>query len=205
MKKALGSAGVPGWMVTFADLMALMMTFFVLLYSFSNTDEGKYKMVVESMADGFGAQWIESPNQNLGETGPQPGVIQPPIISLLVTDKKSDDTLEPEEDTTSQAKYQVEFERFSTELADDINDGMLTLENQSNQLIISFPEQTTFTVGSEILNPDSIPSLDRIAHLIEDTEGDVVISGHTDDIPIQTERFRSNWELSSSRAGKSVV
>ena len=129
MKKILGSAGVPAWMVTFADLMALMMTFFVLLYSFSNTDEGRYEAVVESMARGFGAQWIEWPGDNLGQTGPAPGVFQIPILSDPTLTKSAGSS---DDDTSAQSKYQAEFERFSSELADDIKAETLTVEHQGN-------------------------------------------------------------------------
>lgn len=176
-------------MVTFADLMALMMTFFVLLYSFSNTDEGKYKEVVESMADGFGASRIELPNQNPGEVRPESGMIKAPV---------SRDT--PKDDSSSLFKYKAELERIYSSLAEDIEAGVLAVESRGGEIIIRFPEKATFPTGSDTLNPNILPVLDRISHLIEDTGGMVRVEGHTDNIPIHGGRFRSNWELSTARA-----
>ncbi|MCK4963257.1 MAG: hypothetical protein KAS19_12255, partial [Anaerolineales bacterium] len=174
MKKILGSRGAPGWMVTFADLMALMMTFFVLLYSFSNTDEGKYKEVVKSMADGFGANWIELPDQDPIEAGPEPGVIKAPVILPTLMGGRR---YTPRGDSSSQFKYQAEFERIYSNLVEDVEAGVVDVESRGSAIIIRFPEKATFPTGSDTLNSNILPVLDRIAHLIEDTDGMVRVEG----------------------------
>ena len=73
-----GGGGAPLWMVTFADLMALMMTFFVLLYSFSSLDETKYKMIVQSMAQGFGAV-LTAPTATVSPSFGPPSMMPSPL------------------------------------------------------------------------------------------------------------------------------
>ena len=201
IKRVLGVTAVPGWMVTFADLMALMMTFFVLLYSFSSQDEAKYKQVVDSMALGFGAQTIEWPQVDPGASGPQPGSLQLPDPSLMPAEPAAADAQEtPVLDSTAAVRVTAEVDRFSLDLAEDIELGMLSIESQGNEIVIRFPEQATFPPGSAELNTAIYPSLSRIADLLQDVNGEIWVAGHTDDRPIHTARFRSNWELSAARA-----
>ncbi len=201
----LESNKVPAWMVTFADLMALMMTFFVLLYSFSKIDADKYKSVVDSMAKGFdGVQWIKRHLLDDDIIGPEPGVIAPPI-DITIPEKTNQKPAERLQQTITPPEFQpnqseIIFSRISRDLEKEIALGLLYVQNKGDRVVIRFPEKASFSSGSYLLVEDFVPIIHRISTILHNSQGKIMVAGHTDDRPIFTERLRSNWELSSSRA-----
>ncbi|WP_127475470.1 flagellar motor protein MotB [Sulfurivermis fontis] len=191
-KKSRG--GAPSWMVTFADLMALLTTFFVLLLSVSQIDAQRYRQIAGSLERAFGIQWLtqrsESPGHEVLMEGKPSGMVEP----LEVTPPAApEDAVEPALDHN--------LERFHTGLLDDIRDELLEVSrNTEGELLISFRHEAAFESGSEVLLPRFRPVVDRIGRLIATTHGTVIVAGHTDDRPISTARFRSNWDLSTARA-----
>lgn len=189
--------GVPPWMVTFADLMALMMTFFVLLYSFSKVDEEKYRSIVNSMAQGFdGVQWIKRHLTSKSRVGPEPGIIELPTPTLRPPPIPADSRREqPAAD-----KNKAAFSRLNQDLSAEIAAKVIAVEQRGSDLIVRFPEKVSFPSGSDVLTERISPILYRVGHILKSSEGTIMVSGHTDDRPIATPRFRSNWELSAARA-----
>ncbi len=188
------TSSAPAWMVTFADLMALMLTFFVLLYSFSKIDEEKYKSIVQSLAVGFdGVQWIKRQFAQDELAGPEPGVIAPPVASIV---RESHD----ENNDTNDNKTDSLYSQLNDSLSGEIAAGMMYLEDLDGKVVIRLPEKVTFSSGSDELSQQYIPVIHQIAALLKGVKGQIVIAGHTDDRPIATEYFTSNWALSAARA-----
>lgn len=184
-------------MVTFADLMALMMTFFVLLYSYSKVDEEKYKAMVGSMAEAFGGiQDIES-NSEDALKGLEAGVLSKdgaeskPILDEQATQSASID------EASNQEKL---FRELKSGLVEELKAARVIVERDGDTVIIRFPEEVSFKSGSDKLTPEAIPLIHRVAGMVRDGDYTVIVAGHTDDRPIATRRFRSNWELSAARA-----
>lgn len=187
--------GAPAWMVTFADLMALLTTFFVLLLSVSEIDAQRYRQIAGSLERAFGIQWLEqrseSPGHEVLMEGRPQGLVElevpaPPAAA-------SEDAAEPQEDRNLQ--------RFRDGLMDTLRNELLEISrNAAGELLISFRHEAAFESGSDVLLPGFHPVIDRIGDLIATTSGTVIIAGHTDDRPISTARFRSNWDLSTARA-----
>ena len=177
----------PVWMTTFADLMALMLTFFVLLFSFSVIDAKKYKMIVESMAQGFGAQWIKHDSQNPGDTGPNPG-IQAPLVPDRSYQRQRD-----------RHEYEL-LQELKQSLSQELSDKSIDISADDGRITIIFPEKIAFPIGSDELREGFYQPIARLAAVLAKTRGKIEIIGHTDNVPIKTERFRSNWELSAARA-----
>ncbi len=223
--------GLAPWMGTFADLMALLMCFFVLLLSFSEMDAMKFKRLAGSMAQAFGVQ-----NQ-LNVTDVPRGTsiiarefspaIPEPTPFYEIWQKTTDLTrstldfecaeaydLEQGEvnlDTGTKARVRQKLEALiaSTEkdamevaqaLHDQIIQGEVEVETRGRKIIIRIREQGSFETGSARLNEKYYDVLDEIRLVLEDKPGKIQVEGHTDSIPINTPRFRSNWELSSARA-----
>jgi chemotaxis protein MotB len=208
-KAPINTNNTPAWMVTFADLMALMMTFFVLLYSFSKIDEDMYKSIVDSMAKGFdGVQWIKRRLVEDDIIGPDPGIIAPPFISKPEPKPEKPEPQITEEETPVEVPQepvlpeanQVLLDQLNEGLEEEIAKGLMHVEQQGNKVVIRFPENVSFTSGSDQLVKNFVPVIHRISTILHNSKGKIVIAGHTDDRPISTKRFRSNWELSSSRA-----
>lgn len=181
-------------MVTFADLMALLTTFFVLLLSVSQIDAQRYRQIAGSLERAFGIQWLvqrsESPGHEVLMEGKPEGVTEPMAVMPPAA---------PEETTEPQMDHNLQ--RFRNDLLQDIRRELLEVSrNTEGELQISFRHEAAFESGSEVLLPQFRPVVDRIGQLIATTRGAVVVAGHTDDRPISTPRFRSNWDLSTARA-----
>lgn len=172
-------SNTPAWIVTFADMMALLLTFFILMLSFSNMDVTKYKAISDAMEESFG-----------------PGVAKD--LEGLITEEGLPDAINKLKGTL--ARTETLQEQLEHSLAEEIKQGALEVEKQGEHTVIRFPEQVAFTTASEALRAQFDPLLDKVVAIIEKSNGTIVITGHTDSIPIYNERFRSNWDLSAARA-----
>jgi chemotaxis protein MotB len=234
------SPGMPAWVMTFADLMSLLMCFFVLLLSFSQMDNSKFKKVAGSMEKAFGVQReivaYEIPKgtsiiaREFSPGKPQPTPLNE-IRQITIDDmrqtlefdeirtegeRKQKDEFEATTDNTndsqgpkqsnqdvqdeSEAKAEQTAEDIAKALAKEVVAGILEIEASNQRVVIRILEQGSFESGEDILRSTFIPVLNKISTIIETIPGRITIAGHTDDVPIYTNRFRSNWELSVSRA-----
>lgn len=191
MARKKGGAGIPPWMATFADLMALMMCFFVLLYSFSYVDEVKYKMVVASMAKGFGQTPTATRSQTSSSIGPP---------SLVPNSMKQSTRARPMNRREATQDTKTLRRKIQEQLHDEIAKGNLSVETAGNNVVIRFPEEIAFPPGSDIISEEILPILRRVTEALGKEPGTIQISGHTDNRPINTGKFKSNWELSTNRA-----
>lgn len=221
--------GGAGWVMTFADLMSLLMCFFVLLLSFSEMDVLKFKRLAGSMRQAFGVQaefraddipkgtsiiaqefspgkpdptplneiWQKTTDdsrssldvacQDLGSSNSgESGDAQ----KMVVVDKVRDLVGETEEDAID----------LATALSKEIAAGVLEVETSGRKIIVRVKEHGSFESGRADLSADFRPVLRIIQDVLRKTDGRIMVEGHSDDVPISTARFRSNWELSSARA-----
>lgn len=209
-----------GWLATFADLMSLLMCFFVLLLSFSEMDVVKFKQIAGSMKLAFGVQ-RDIREQDIPKGTSviasefSPTLAKPSILDQLR--QQTSDNTQPElssghdsgdsrGDQTGRNKdakedhiRQIE-KTLQTALHNEIGLGQFELDNQGQQLIIRIGAKHAFSSGSSFVQPAMQTSLRRIARLLKDIPGRIVVSGHTDNIPVNNELFADNLALSSSRA-----
>jgi chemotaxis protein MotB len=208
--------GLPAYMGTFADLMSLLMCFFVLLLSFAEMDALKYKMVVKSLDDAFGVQREVAANAIPKGTSIiaqefSPGEPRPTPLKEVRQDTidETRDALKIKMDAEDVAKQQAkdiaeEAEKFKQALEGEIAQGLIDVETESNRIVIRIREKGSFPSGDARLNKAFIPIVDKIREVLAKTDGKIAVAGHTDNIPINTPRYRSNWELSTSRAASVV-
>ncbi len=206
--------GLPAYMGTFADLMSLLMCFFVLLLSFSEMDALKYKMVVKSLDNAFGVQREVAANEIPKGTSIiaqefSPGEPRPTPLSEVRQDTidETRDALDIKIDAEAAIaakKQEQEISKESLEfqqaLKQEIEEDLIDVETQFDRIIIRIREKGSFQSGDANLNRAFIPILDKIRYVLSKTDGQIIVAGHTDNIPINTTRYRSNWELSTSRA-----
>ncbi|MEJ2393576.1 MAG: flagellar motor protein MotB [Candidatus Thiodiazotropha sp.] len=215
--------GLPPWLATFADLMSLLMCFFVLLLSFAEIDAVRFKKMAESMKDAFGVQREIPSNEVVKGTSVIKQEFSPgkPEVSpideirqlttdekkenLDVTDKSAQEDLDFDAAKAAmQAKLEQEVEEQAEELkemlSEEIDGGLLEVKREDTKIIIRIQEKGSFPSGRATLNPDFFEVISKITGVIANTPGKIIVAGHTDNIPISTARFRSNWELSSARA-----
>jgi len=204
--------GLPAYMGTFADLMSLLMCFFVLLLSFAEMDALKYKMVVKSLEDAFGVQRdisFEAIPKGTSIIAQEfsPGDPKPTPLREMRQETVDDTrdaikvTLDKEAMEEMQAQeIAKEAEKFKETLEGEIEAGLIEVDTELNRIVIRIQEKGSFSSGDARLNSRFIPILKKIHDVLIKTEGAIAVAGHTDDIPINTPRYRSNWELSTSRA-----
>lgn len=204
--------GLPAYMGTFADLMSLLMCFFVLLLSFAELNALKYKMVVKSLENAFGVQREIPANAIPKGTSIiaehfSPGDPRPTPLKEVRQDTvdKTRDAFEVNMDSEEIAKQQAkevteDVENFKKALKKEIEAGLIEVESQLNRIVIRIREKGSFQSGDSRLNEEFIPILNKIHDVLVKTNGQIAVAGHTDDVPINTTRYRSNWDLSTSRA-----
>ncbi|EGQ8194560.1 flagellar motor protein MotB [Vibrio parahaemolyticus] len=239
--------GLPLWMGTFADLMSLLMCFFVLLLSFSEMDVLKFKQIAGSMKFAFGVQnQLEVKDIPKGTSiiaqEFRPGRPEPTPIDVIMqqTMDITQQTLEfhegesdraggtkrdegkltggqsPETSTQSNQSAELDMQQQQSEemsqemetlmesikkaLEREIEQGAIEVENLGQQIVIRMREKGAFPEGSAFLQPKFRPLVRQIAELVKDVPGIVRISGHTDNQRLDSELYRSNWDLSSQRA-----
>ena len=213
--------GLPPWLATFADLMSLLMCFFVLLLSFAEIDAIRFKKMAESMKDAFGVQQeIPAPDTVKGVSVIKqewsPSIAEESVITEIRQEtspeerehvKMSGDKEAMDDAQVMESAQQVlekemaeQAELLKAALQDEIGEGMVTVEREGAKIILRIREKGSFRSGSASLDAGFYDVMDRISSVLQDTPGDIVVAGHTDNIPIRSGRFRSNWELSSARA-----
>jgi len=189
--------GAPRWMVTFADLMALLFALFVLLLSFSNVDSNSFHKNAGPMRDAFGVgpqmmNTTSQPQLQPGQSGPGKSKAREMIRTIPTAEIV-------QFDNHIKAKRSFLFQ-FRRSMERELAESRIVLIDKGNRVIIRFPGATSFVPGSAELTEDIGPTLERIASILRATKGQILVSGHTDNSPISTARFRSNWDLSSARA-----
>jgi len=184
--------GAPTWIVTFADLMSLLLCFFVLLLSFSEMDRQKYREVAGSMANAFGVQRKEK-------------VFESPKGTKLIArafDREKLATRDKEEIGKAMAKKEEMAKKMDeaiTAKAPDLKD-MIEIEPGKHQMVIRLMGETAFDSGNARVKQKMLPLLKKIAAILKGTSGEIVIAGHTDNVPVSGGKFRSNLQLSIERA-----
>lgn len=206
-------AGIPAWVVTFADLMSLLMCFFVLLLSFSEIDAQKFKQIAGELSKAFGVQ-REVPALEIPEgTSPifdkfSPAPPQPTVLNEVkqtTTDEQPElETLKSPTDvaveTAIQEKIQSTLEQVQSVLEPAIDDGRVNVTRDQQRIVIRVEEKGAFPSGSADLTWEFEGLLLEMAAILVEIPGKLTIEGHTDDVPIRTQRFYSNWDLSAARA-----
>jgi chemotaxis protein MotB len=214
----LGGEGGERWLITYADMITLLLVMFIILYSTANTDLAKFKALAESMAQGFGATSTSGATSG-ASTGTEQGTS--PIYD---TSGGGDKPVElfPEKQTPieifdfaqmlegsgegSGLKQQLEqlVEQAAAQAAGELQGLGAKIEvtyNERGIMISIFPDQILFDSGSARLKPGFKAILNELAPNLMRLPNSIEVDGHTDNIPISTAAFPSNWELSAARAG----
>lgn len=216
-----------GWMVTFSDLMSLLLCFFVLILSMAEIDIIRYKQLADSMSDAFGVQReleLESipKGTSVVSTEFRPGIPDETIVETVqqVTvdqtrnslrignpdspeaDEKDirDEVLTYDEIMALIKETELDAEMLKRLLKQEIKEGQIDVETKARTILIRIREKGSFTSGSALLNTSFVGVIDKIADALTQIEGKISVEGHTDNIPINTFAYPSNWDLSAARS-----
>ena len=216
-----------GWLVTFSDLLSLLLCFFVVLLSVADFDPIKYKQIQSNMINAFGVQ-REIPLEDIPKgtsvvaTHFQPGIPEETPVETIqqITREQERDSLrlgEPDAERERERDMREAVETLDemmqlvrdTEIDADmlrkllraeIEAGQIDVESEERTILIRIREKGSFTSGSAYLNNDFVKVIDKIGNAIGQIEGRVFVEGHTDSIPINSFAYPSNWDLAVSRA-----
>ncbi len=173
-------AGAPLWMVTFSDLVTLLLTFFVLMLSMANMDKVKFNEASESLANAFGFH-----------SAPKHTTFNVPV---LPSPPKTEFSAVPLQDTRNlYSKIKTDLELAK------INEQVAMAKVDENTIVLRISDSVLFDEGKEALNPESYPILRKVADIIRPLPMSVKVEGHTDSTPIASKTM-NNWDLSVARA-----
>jgi chemotaxis protein MotB len=184
------------WLVSYADFITLLFGLFVVLFAFAKADQKKQMQVTESIDAAF---------RSLGIF---PDASRKPVPGMTAA-SSTDQPVMPMnivmgEDVLSPAKVSDDLNHIRKELEQTLSNQVAThtvsIQMGRDGLVISLREAGFFNSGSATPKPETLPTLRQIAASLGRTPYDLRIEGHTDNVPIHTAEFDSNWELSSARA-----
>lgn len=201
-RKAVAEASSLGWMVTFSDMVTLLLTFFVLLLSMCSLEASKIKQIQRVTLDAMGVLY-EGEKSELGFK-----TILSGREKVLFEGEKSDArlrTVVAEGRTMKEAFSETEiitekYARIKIKLVREKLLDILEFEETEKGLSILLRNELLFNPGRAEINPEGNLVLNKIGEIVKESRLGVVVEGHTDNVPISTNRFPSNWELSIARA-----
>ncbi|HVB37345.1 MAG TPA: flagellar motor protein MotB [Vicinamibacterales bacterium] len=186
------------WLVSYADFVTLLFAFFVTMYAMSNIDAQKLSAMVGSVQIAFDAKDYQARLQKLGVNQKLP-VAGDDVLGRNPKPAGAGGPKGHELDLN-----EVES-ALTKELAPAINNKLLDIQRDPRGLVISIREAGSFGMGSADLSNEARGVLDQIGVTLSEIGNHIRIEGFTDDVPIHTARFASNWELSTSRATNVVA
>jgi chemotaxis protein MotB len=182
------------WLVSYADFITLMFAFFVVLYASSQTDIRKQAQVAHAINQAFKALGLFQPAASADSAATSRDTPVTPVNIVL------GDALSAAPSEAVRADFERMHHELQARLSNQIAEHVVALHIGREGLIISLREAGFYDSGSTVPHPGSIGSIDSIVTVLRPTPYDIRIEGHTDNVPIHTSEFSSNWELSSGRA-----
>ncbi|MCR9097778.1 MAG: OmpA family protein [bacterium] len=184
--------GAPAWLATMGDLMSLLLVFFVLMLSFANTDKQLFLQAMGSIQNALGV--IED----------NPGQFELKSTSLIEwSEDKSTPFLDVVQvDSSEQAPTmdQKIMQEVQQAIAESNLSRIVEAESSERGVIVRVKGGALFKPGSDKLLPVSFVFLDEVIRITEEFPYELSIEGHTDDSPIATPRFPTNWHLAAARS-----
>lgn len=183
------------WLVSYADFITLLFAFFVTLYAISQVDAKKMTTLVQSMQAAFATRVFDTGSQKLNlSEGVTPGVDQAKLV------EPADPALSGAELPLQRVRGLLQERLVRERFADKVR-----LTHDRRGLVISLTEAGFFDSGAATMKGSSLRVLDAIAESVLSVPNHIRIEGHTDNTPIRTTQFPSNWELSTARATQVIA
>lgn len=185
------------WLITYSDLITLLLIFFIVMYSMSKVDMAKYEMLAESLHLQFakGDTILEKHDGPAGDLKqgehptPVPTLSPSPSPSAASAQELRDRELQ---DLLSKVNQYIQENNLQTQV---------TAGNVQRGVVIKLNDMVLFDLGKAELKPASLPILDKLGSLFRSLDTKVSIEGHTDNLPLQTgSLYKDNWGLSQARS-----
>jgi len=178
------------WLVSYADFITLLFAFFVVMYALSSVNEGKYRILSDSMISAFRNVPANSTGQ-LALIVPTPAPVAKPGLASKTQEAVKQ---KQRESMRSIAKDILEV------MAPLVAQGKVRVLETSRGVTIEINDSILFSPGQALIQPPLARAMEAVAEVLVGTDFPITIEGHTDDVPISNTQFPSNWELSAVRA-----
>lgn len=187
------------WLVSYADFITLLFAFFVVLYSTAQGDQKKAARLAVAIQEAFQQLGVFSAVTDSSGQSIAPGSTQllPKTPSNQVLATTGTQAQEGEDPIVDIDQLRRELER---QLTKEIDRNEISLRVEPDGLVISLREVGFFDSGSPKLKQRSLSAFEKVARVLAERKNLIRIEGHTDNLPIHTHEFASNWELSTARA-----
>lgn len=186
------------WMVSYADFVTLLFAFFVVMYAISSVNEGKYRVLADTMTEAFKVApkspdpiQIGKENKVVSSSKPTNEIIKP--IKIL-----------PKSQRTYEKEMKQIAETVSKSVQPLIDKGLIKVTRNKLWVEIEMNSKILFSSADSELEEEAFPALKALAGVLKKLPNSVDVEGHTDNVPINNELFPSNWELSAARAASVV-
>jgi chemotaxis protein MotB len=194
------------WLVSYADFITLLFAFFVVMYSISSVNEGKYKVLSDSLEGVFNVTQKSLKPIQIGETAPRSDIEEyhsdspiRPIATIPTPEAK---------ERLKSADEKLQLESIAGEFEDSFEDlifeGKVSVQNKNDWIEVSLDDTVVFSSGGVEPIDEALPIIEKIARIMDDHDNAMLVEGHTDNVPIRNSVFPSNWELSAARAASVV-
>jgi chemotaxis protein MotB len=204
------------WVVSYADFITLLFAFFVVMYSISSVNEGKYRVLSQTLVDAFQEPKRSMDPIQIGELSRRDtqaeGVAENALIEMPahgVDDKDMGSAqsnmadVSPENDSDKQRLGYIAAVIEST-LSNYVDQELVEVRHSDNRVMVDMKDKMLFPSGSAHLSRTAVQALRDISRILSSIPNQIQVEGNTDDRPIHTEEFPSNWELSAARAASVV-
>ncbi len=179
------------WMVSYADFITLLFAFFVVMYGISSVNEGKYKVFSVSVNKAFGA------NGNAAEGGTL-HLSEEEIYFKSLVDRRNARLAEKQRKQNE--RMQNLARNLDQAMAQFVKNGQMNVTQTGRGVELEINASALFNQGEADIQPEAKKTLADAAQVLAENEFAIEVEGHTDNLPISTAKFPSNWELSSARA-----
>jgi chemotaxis protein MotB len=197
-KKHEGHANHERWLVSYADFITLLFAFFVVMFASSQTDKAKAKAISESVTEALDKGGVKAAvHEILGGTIDEKGKGNAQMKGPGGSQPKNEPNPPPPQDIK---ELLPKMQYLNEALKQEILQGKLEIKQEARGLVISMKDAAFFPSGDDSVDPEKYGAIEKIASAMRDNTLPIRLEGHTDSRPIHTERFRSNWDLSSARA-----
>ncbi|CAH1198347.1 Flagellar motor rotation protein MotB [Candidatus Nitrotoga sp. BS] len=179
------------WLISYADFITLLFAFFVVMYAMSSVNESKYQIFSASLTSAFGKQIVKP-------AAIVPASEQGLLLKSLVDRRNAKLAQQQQEAMQDIAK------KINQVMSALVKNGQVSVMQTNRGVAVEINASALFNQGNATLQGGAISTLVDVAKVLEPVDLAIEVEGHTDDIPIATEQFPSNWELSSARASSVV-
>lgn len=186
------------WLVSYADFITLLFAFFVVMYGMSSINEGKYRLVFNSMGEAFNSDKITPIKIDSLKKSPEFNKIDLPKVTDINQSSAA------QKNISGQQAINVISEEIENNLSDFIAKDLIGVRRNKSWLEVEIKTSILFPSGSASLEQEALPVLTELVEILKNFPNPIQVAGFTDDKPISSVIYRSNWELSAGRAASVV-